>query len=103
MTAKYQTNAVIEFNIYKNHPFTIVEEPHFVKFTKSLRQEFCPGTAKKIKTIIMKMYFDAKQKIVKSLNHPGNWKVSATTDMLTSEKKYSMMAVTLTWISKTTQ
>ena len=75
---------LIEFIINNSHPFTIVEEPYFLKFVRSLHQYFSPGSENSVKNHIMAMYINKKQEVFRLFVDPDNGKFSATTDLWTS-------------------
>ena len=89
---------LLSFILNNNHPFTIVEEEHFVRFVKSLGPDFDPGSAASIKNHAIQTFVKNKVELIKEMNGEGVGKISATTDMWTSTIKYAMMAVTFTWI-----
>ena len=90
---------LIRWIVINQHPFTIVEEDHFINFVYSLYPSVRLPTADTIKNKIMAYYEVDKVKmeaILKDL--PG--KVSFTTDCWTSPSTKSFLSLTAHFINK---
>ena len=90
---------LIRWIVINQHPFTIVEEDHFITFLHSLYPLVRLPTADTIKNKIMAYYEADKVKmetILKDL--PG--KISFTTDCWTSPSTKSFLSLTAHFINK---
>jgi hypothetical protein len=90
---------LVKWIVVHQHPFTVVEELHFLNYTHSLHPTAKIPTADTIKSYITNFYVTDKEKLQNILsNLPG--KISFTIDCWTSPSVKSFLAITAHFINK---
>ena len=92
-------NNLIKWIVIKQHPFTIIEEQHFINFIYSLHPTAKIPSADTIKSYITNFYKIDKEKIQNILLNISG-KISFTTDCWTSPSVKSFLSMTAHFIDK---
>ena len=85
--------------INNNHPFTIVEEASFNKFCFILNPRFKLLKSTALRNSIFRRYIAKRKDLIEYFKRKWIGKVSATTDLWTSGNNFSMMALTVTFLT----
>lgn len=90
---------LVEWIIFNQHPFTIVEEPKFIDYVHTLNPNAVLISADTIKKKIIDLYTDNIIKIQETFQDISG-KISFTMDIWTSPSTKSFLAITGHYIDK---
>ena len=91
-------NLLLRFLVSNNHAYTLIEEPSFVEFQKSVSPKLKIISAASMRTRILEIEVNTRAELKEYFQNKNIGIPSATTDLWTSGNHISIMAVTLSWI-----
>ena len=90
---------MLDFIISNNHPFTVVDEEKFINFCKVLNPNYKMVKSDTIKKRICDRFVTQRTELMNHLQNESSM-ISGTTDLWTSGNNLSMLALTITWLTR---